>query len=436
MKDEKEDSIDKLFNRGLKNPGDDASYREEDWDALEAMLDGKKPKGIVRGLMILVSAIAAMLLLVVGWLYLQPALKPDKTKPQIVKSKPQIQKHSGKYGPPAQQLAVLKSNTLSASNSSTLSADGASRKSKSFLTLSAVPGGRSFTGPVVKPGFSNTRVTKTLPDTVITDKTVNTIATNNAKTDSLIKGKADNMASNNVVADTLIAEKKRVLISVVDDIKPKKKNTRSGSGSSSSTYAFKPTFALSIVASPDINSVKGFSQNKVGTNAGLLLTMGVSKKWSITTGAIYADKPYVTDFANYATAYKFAANPVSVTASCIVLDIPVNIGYQVYNKGGNKFSLGTGLSSYFMLRENYTFNYAGAYPGGPATYNIRNQNKHIMGILNLNVTYQREISSKFGVGVQPYYKLPLTGIGYGQVNLKSAGVAVGVTWNINSGLKP
>jgi hypothetical protein len=182
--------------------------------------------------------------------------------------------------------------------------------------------------------------------------------------------------------------------------------------------------------------VKGFSQNKVGTNAGLLLTVGVSKKWSISTGAVYADKPYLTDFANYSSAYQFNTNPTSVSASCIVLDIPLNVGYQLYNGGGNKFSLGTGLSSYFMLRENYTFNYAGSYPGGPTSYNIRNQNKHIMGVLNLNATYQREVSSKFGVGVQPYFKVPLTGIGYGQVNLKSAGVAVGVTWNINTGIKP
>ena len=59
-----------------------------------------------------------------------------------------------------------------------------------------------------------------------------------------------------------------------------------------------------------------------------------------------------------------------------------------------------------------------------------------MGVLNLNATYQREVSSKFGVAVQPYFKVPLTGIGYGQVNLKSAGVAVGVTWNINTRIKP
>lgn len=443
MKEEKENSIDKLFSQGLSEPGDNASYREEDWDAMEAMLDGKKPKGITRTLILLVSTIAAMLLLVIGWLFLNPASKPDKTT-QVVKKAAPVQKDSGKYGPPVQQLADLKSNTLSANDSSAMSAGDMSRKSKSFFTLSAVPGGRKITGfdtyganpsyitktPGVVTGNAANNIVDnvTKHDTAITDK-----AANYAKIDTILNDKTAVMASNSNQADTL---KKRELVSVMDDVRPNKKPAKyRHSASGGAAMAFKPTLALSFVASPDVNSVKGFSQ-KVGTNAGLLLTVGVTRKWSITTGAIYADKPYLANFANYTSAYKFSSNPESVSASCTVLDIPINVGYQVYNKGVNKFSLGTGLSSYFMLRENYTFNYAGGYPGGPATYNIRNKNQHIMGILNLNATYQREISSKFGVAVQPYYKIPLTGIGYGQVNLKSAGVAVGVTWNINPGTKP
>jgi hypothetical protein len=453
MKEEKENSIDKLFSQGLSEPGDNASYREEDWDAMEAMLDGKKKKGITRSLIILVSSIAAMLLLVIGWLYLTPSSKPDNTT-QVVKKTAPVQKDSGKYGPPVQQLADLKSNTLSANDSSAISADDMSRKSKSFFTLSAVPGGRKITG-IDTHGANPSYITKA-PDTIITDKTNSSLAgnvakhdtiiteknANYAKVDTIITDKATVMASNSNKGDTI---KKRELVSVMDDVRPNKKPAKyHHSASGGAAMAFKPTFALSFVASPDINSVKGFSQNKVGTNAGLLLTVGVARKWSITTGAIYADKPYLTDFANYATAFKFGTNPQSVSASCVVLDIPINVGYQVYNKGVNKFTLGTGLSSYFMLRENYTFNYAGGntggYPGGnangPTTYNVRNRNQHIMGILNLNATYQREVSSKFGVAVQPYYKVPLTGIGVGQVNLKSAGVAVGVTWNINPGTKP
>ncbi len=448
MKEEKEDSIDKLFSRGLSEPGDNAQYREEDWDDMEEMLYGKKPRGIVFNLLVLAGTIAAMLALIIGWLYINPASKPDKNTQQAVKKSQSVQKDSGKYGLPVQQLADLKSNTLSANDSSAMSANQLNRKSKSFFTLSAVPGGRNITGfsyvPNTPSGYKKDTIITDVTqrgiakvDTIITDKSAPVIANNNkAYIDTIITDKAAVIAANSTKKDTIITQKRPPLISVVDDIKPNKKPSRSGGKSGLAAYVFRPTFAVSFIASPDVNSAKGFTQTKVGSNFGLMLTMGVSRKWSITTGAVYADKPYMTDFANYATAYKFNTNPVSVTASCIVLDIPINVGYQLFNNGRNKFSLGTGLSSYFMLRENYTYNYAGAYPDGPAGFNIRNKNKHIMGILNLNVTYQREISSKFGVGVQPYFKVPLTGIGYGQVNLKSAGVAVGVTWNINTGLKP
>jgi hypothetical protein len=442
MKEEKENSIDKLFSQGLSDPGSNAQYREEDWSDMEALLDQKKPNTKVRTLMILVSTIAAMLLLVFSWIYLSTNTKTTNKTPQVVKSKPQVQKNSGKYGPPVQQLADLKSSTLSANHNSMNSANELSRKSKSFFTLSAAKGGRKTAGvdvdgtkqPVTTlPAYDSDAKPEALKATV--SKPDTTVTANIAKTDNIILNKADALV-NVTPADTVATNKKQELVSVMDDVRPNKKAGKTRSASGGATVAFKPRLALSLIASPDVNSVKGVSPNKIGTNAGLLLTVGVTRKWSVSTGMIYADKPYVTDFTNYATAYKFDTNPQSVTASCTVLDIPLNIGYQVYSKGANKFSIGTGLSSYIMLRENYTFNYADANTGEPATYNIRNSNQHILGILNLNATYQRAISSKLGLGVQPYYKVPLTGIGYGKVGLKSAGVAVGVTWNINPGTKP
>jgi hypothetical protein len=69
-----------------------------------------------------------------------------------------------------QQLADLKSNTLSANDSSAMSADDMSRKSKSFFTLSAVPGGRKITG-IDTHGANEPYIAKA-PDTIITDTIV------------------------------------------------------------------------------------------------------------------------------------------------------------------------------------------------------------------------------------------------------------------------
>jgi hypothetical protein len=89
-----------------------------------------------------------------------------------------------------------------------------------------------------------------------------------------------------------------------------------------------------------------------------------------------------------------------------------------------------------MLHESYKFNYASTYETGPANYTVQGINKYLFGVLNLNATYERQINSNFGISLQPYLKLPLGNIGYSQVHLQSTGVAVGVTWNLNSLSKP
>jgi hypothetical protein len=93
--------------------------------------------------------------------------------------------------------------------------------------------------------------------------------------------------------------------------------------------------------------------------------------------------------------------------------------------------VGTGLSSYIMLRENYTYQYAVPTTRGPRNYSVTSPGKYFFGVLNLQATYQRQVNSKFGVSLQPYLKLPLGDVGASKVRLQSAGVALGVNWNIN-----
>jgi hypothetical protein len=156
------------------------------------------------------------------------------------------------------------------------------------------------------------------------------------------------------------------------------------------------------------------------------------KKLTISTGATYAKKPYLTKFDNYYTAYKFKTDPQQVSADCRVLDIPLNIDYQVYHKSKNSFSIGTGLSSYIMLRETYNYEYAVQGTAGPSSVTFINRHQHILGVLNLDATYAHQLNNKFSIAAQPYLKIPLTDIGNSRVKLQSAGVAVGIRWNINS----
>jgi hypothetical protein len=180
-----------------------------------------------------------------------------------------------------------------------------------------------------------------------------------------------------------------------------------------------------------LNGVNSFgSQSEVGSNFGVQLSVGI-KKFTISTGAIYSIKPYTTGFENYTSSYDFKQNPISVTADCRMIDVPINIGYQVYKKQRNKISVGTGLSSYFMLYENYKYTYSAAN-AGPASYQVKNSKNYLLSIANINVNFERQLNTKLSLSVQPYMKIPLAAVGYSQVSLQSAGIAVGFNYNFNS----
>ncbi|MDB5134095.1 MAG: hypothetical protein JWP37_698 [Mucilaginibacter sp.] len=438
MKKEKDEDLDNLFRKGLEDPVNDAAFRDADWDAMEQMLDKRKKRaGIIYWLPVIGSA-AALLLIFLGWLLFRP---------EVVKNPKQSQMTAAHLSNPDSSHQNIKANTNTGTSGGTTrqAADSKQKiltpanyaknpgnpwhgqKSKSFFPLSA-GGGHRDTGGIIPKDIDNKQqpgvalaANKTVEKAAVQNQSqaneqnmaLNTASTNNLATvDTSVNKQQDKGMASNEPKKLVKAAIKQHLVN-------------------------RPQFALSVLASPNLNGVNSsFQQSKVGGNFGLLFSVGFSKKWSVSTGAAYSINPYLTNFDNYHTAYQFKTQPSSVNANCRMLDIPLNVNYQVYSKQRNKISVGTGLSSYFMLREDYKFNYADTYSNGPTNFTVVNKNRNILSILNLNATYEHQVNSKVGITFQPYLKLPLSDVGASQVRLQTSGVAVGLNWNLNTSLKP
>lgn len=430
MNNEKDKKLDDLFRRGLKDPVENTGYMEDDWAAMEGMLDGgKKRRGIVYWLPIL-SGVAALCLLFLGWWAFRPkANNAGNNQTQAVIKQPKVAPATNNVTavqPPkanskdvlqptvtpqnaAQQPAVQQPKAVNAASYASNSKinKGKNLNNSTQFVPAKIYGGNGVPDLVKEQGFAG------------------------GSGADLVAYSAMPMQEQSSITAAQISMPAQFIVPVntskgLSDHKIKIKKQG----------AFIPQYAISVLAAPDINGVGSFQQSKVGTNIGLLFSAGVTRKLTVSTGALYSVKPYITPFADYHTHYQFAENPVNVTADCRMLDIPVNVGYQLFNKHQNKLSVGTGLSSYIMLHESYKFNYAEYGTTGPANYTVPNSSKYFFGVLNLNATYQRQLNDKVGLSIQPYLKLPLTDIGYSQVRLQTTGVAVGLTWNLNSSLKP
>jgi hypothetical protein len=450
MNNEKDKSLDDVFRKGLEDPVHHPDYKENDWNALEEMLDKHtKRRGMVYWLPVLGSA-AALLLLFLGWWMFRTNPVQTSTKLQAANHHQRAntgageavrqsashnntalqsqavnhqQANTGTSGGSMRQPITHKQTSTNAANyyAGNVQSGKTGSAGKSFFTSSAAGSRRGSTGsglgykqnvlsgepPVLKRDYTALTVVSATP--VFEARVIGSYQVNSYQINTPAVGAAKNLSAPG---------------NGKDKIKIK------------SQAAFRPQFAVSVLAAPDLNGVGSFQQGKVGTNVGLLFSAGISKKFTISTGALYSVKPYLTNFEDYHTAYQFHVNPVNVTADCRMLDIPLNLGYQVYNKQQNKLSIGTGLSSYIMLHEQYTFNYSSTYAYGPSGYTVPNSNKYFFGVLNLNATYERQLNSKVGISVEPYLKLPIANIGYSQVRLQSTGVAVGLKWNLNSSTKP
>lgn len=421
MKEEQD--IDKIFRQKLGEPVDETGYREDDWNALEQLLDrGKKRRGIVYWLPF-ISSVAAILLLVLGWWLFKPqtttddAQKPKKQLANIQQPKKQqpvntneLTTENNATQPTIANMPQVHNNGGNATQQPTQQMQVNNHVKNSGKTPGVINNGLPvFQPPIVTPGQNAPSSDNSLPELVAVNTSLQiSTATTGAKVS------AKNIITNDYAKSLAIKRNKTI---------------------TTSSFSH-PQYALTIMGAPDINGVNSFQQSKTGTNVGVLLSVGFNKL-TVTTGASYSYKPYNTSYDNYlSNGYTYKTNAINVLADCRMLDIPLNIDYQLFNKNQNKISIGTGLSSYIMLKESYSYEYADPAAKGPRNYNVASPGKYFLSVLNLQATYKREVNAKVGVSVQPYLKLPLGEVGASQVRLQSAGVAIGLSWNINSLTKP
>ena len=185
-------------------------------------------------------------------------------------------------------------------------------------------------------------------------------------------------------------------------------------------------WTLGIMAAPDLSGTQPFS-GKLSGNLGLMATYHLNGRLSISTGVLYAKKLYRADFADYRPADRPVYSqytPIAVDADCNVLDIPVNINVDIVRQHRATWFASAGVSSYLMLKEVYDYTYPPHQYGDLKQLSLRNQNRHILGVANLSAGYRRQLGSGVSITVQPFVKVPLTGIGNGRLKLYSSGVAL------------
>ncbi len=197
--------------------------------------------------------------------------------------------------------------------------------------------------------------------------------------------------------------------------------------------AHAPLWSVRIGIAPDLSMVRVSEMMKSmrpGPSASLLVDFNMSAHWALQTGVIHSLKTYNAQFGDYNGSEQWGNDPMptNIDGDVRVFELPLNLrydfGYDLSPRQKCLWFLGAGVSSYKMQRETYTYNYNSYSPGQkrPPKEMDSGTGWYFLSHANVSVGYEHRLTDRLSIIAEPYLRVPLRGVGWGKVNLFSAGV--------------
>jgi hypothetical protein len=112
-------------------------------------------------------------------------------------------------------------------------------------------------------------------------------------------------------------------------------------------------------------------------------------------------------------------------------EIPINVRYTFNPDGKTKWFATAGFSTYLMTSERYNYVYEKSAGGTSwpenGSKNIDSSSRYPFSIVNLTVGFEQRLGKVGNLRIEPYLRIPLTGMGTGKLPIMSTGINIGIT---------
>ncbi len=179
-------------------------------------------------------------------------------------------------------------------------------------------------------------------------------------------------------------------------------------------------FYVGLIGGPDLSTVKFQEVKQTGLSLGAIVGYRINGRFSIESGIIW-DKKYYYSSGEYFKRTPPVPSYVSINGNCNMFEIPLDFRYDFASAVKHSFFARAGLSSYLNMKDNYSFsNYPSVHKSFDAPSNI-------FSIIQLSAGYEYAIGQKIRIRIEPYFKIPLAGVGTGSMPISSSGIYFGIT---------
>lgn len=197
-----------------------------------------------------------------------------------------------------------------------------------------------------------------------------------------------------------------------------------------------PRASVGFVLGPDLSTVSAVSNfYNPGFKFGVTVDYNINRNWAVSFGAIRSNVRYKANGMEYQPPedYWYSGIHASETiGECILLDIPVNLTYRFLHFDHSRMYASAGMSTYIMLNEDYRFSYDSNQQGLPQHWEEKTGTAHFMSNANFSLGYEMDIAQKLSLRAEPFLRVPLKEVGWGNVNLYSMGSLISLNYKIHN----
>lgn len=418
MNDEKNhnDPIERLFRE--KADQYDISYREEDWLKLEKQLDVQDMQRSYRRKLAWMTAASILILALIGYFTIENRNQINQLTEQLNQNEAIQQQQKSKSGQEPETNALDDVSEPSVRNSSNPegSAMADSKEEEQVndpvSTLENVTVVTTDNGETERTGDITGETVEDVTQ-IIRSRTVETIDFDFEQNleFTALRSTFESVKTNNRYT---IKEHENGFIFMADN-----------NESSEKISPFSASrFAVGFVVSPDLSTAGSVSNfYDPGFKGGVMAEYAFTENISLISGIAISNLKYKAAGRAYHPPqyWNSGVMPDETTAFCVVLDIPLNLKVNLIKFDRSRIFTTAGLSSYIMISEDYSFDYYGDSSGLASSWYGRTGTQHWLSNAGFSIGFEYDLSPNWTLRAEPHIKVPLKGVGWGDVKLYSMG---------------
>ncbi|MVN74972.1 hypothetical protein GO988_01390 [Hymenobacter sp. HMF4947] len=189
---------------------------------------------------------------------------------------------------------------------------------------------------------------------------------------------------------------------------------------------------VGVVGAPSVSAVRTAQTARLGGDFGLTVEYRLTPRLRVRTGLISSQKRYSAASSDYQApaSWQWFAADYQVDANCRITEIPLDLRVDVLRRHSYTVFASLGATSLLMRDERYSYDWMMNGQTFTKEAHVVKGSNSFLSVLSFSAGIERPLGARWALQAEPFWQVPLGGVGAGQVRLSSAGLSFSLKYSL------